>query len=181
MRALRKAIKLLHTLAAIGFIGALAALLVLHAALPSPAEVERFATLRVAMGAVAQWLLLPSMGLVITSGLLSMAVTPAYQNAGWVWAKLLSGILIFEGTLVYVQAPMERAAERGRAALEGGVPVAELGGTLGPEWGSFWIIGAVGVVNVVLGIWRPRLVRFSTPETESAGSADATRGGSAED
>ena len=110
---MRKTIRFLHTMAAIGFIGALAGLAVLHTTLPEPAELERFAVLRTAQGAVVSWLLLPSMGLVLVSGLLS------------------------------------------RAALEGEVPVGELGLTVQPEWASFWIIGAVAVVNVALGVWRP--------------------------
>lgn len=158
---MRKTLKFLHTMAAIGFIGAIATFIVLHAALPEPTDLERFAALRVAMGAVAEWILLPSMGLVIVSGLLSIAATRAFQDAGWVWAKLALGILVFEGTLVYVQAPMQRAARRAQAALDGEIPVGELSGTLGAEWGSFWIIGAVAVVNVVLGVWRPRFKRSS--------------------
>lgn len=156
---MRKTLKFLHTMAAIGFTGAIAALLVLHASLPDPAELERFATLRMAMGSVARWILLPSMGLVVVSGLLSIAATRAFHSAGWVWAKLASGILVFEGTLVYVQGPMERAARQARAALDGSVPAADLGATLQPEWYSFWIIGGVAVVNVLLGIWRPRFTR----------------------
>jgi hypothetical protein len=153
---MRKTLKFLHTMAAIGFTGAIAALIVLHASLPDPTELERFAALRVAMGAVAQWLLLPSMGLVIVSGLLAIAANPALHSAAWAWIKVALGVLVFEGTLAYVQAPMERAALRARAALQGEIPAAELGTTLPAEWGSFWVIGAVAVANVVLGVWRPR-------------------------
>lgn len=167
---MRKFIKFLHTMASIGFLGAIIAFLVLHAHLPEPAELERFAALRIAMGAVARWVLLPSMGLVLVSGLLSMAVVPAYQNQGWVWAKLLSGAIVFEGTLVYVQGPMERAAERAQAALAGEVPVSDLGLTLSPEWGSFWVIGAVAVANVVLGVWRPRFRKKGPVPSAADGS-----------
>ena len=114
---MRKTLKFLHTLATIGFVGALTALIVLHLSLPEPTELQRFAAVRIAMGAMAEWILLPSMGLVLVSGLLSMAVTPAFQEAP------------------------------------------ELGATLGPEWGSFWVLLLVGVANVVLGIWRPRFKR----------------------
>jgi uncharacterized membrane protein len=182
---MRKLFKFLHTMAAIGFLGAILAFVVIHTQLPeasglaaSPTELASYASLRTVQGAVARWVLLPSMGLVLISGLLSMAVVPAYQNQGWVWAKLLSGAIVFEGTLVYVQGPMERAARRARAALAGDVPVAELGTTLGAEWGSFWVIGAVAVANVVLGVWRPR---FSS-RTSRARRAEQKRpdGGAAE-
>ncbi len=172
-RALRSTIKFLHTMGAVGFIGAIAALLILHASLPEPTDLERFTILRTAMGNVAKWLLLPSMATVVCSGLLSMAVVSAYQSAGWAWAKLLSGIIILEGTLVYVQAPMERAAERAAAALAGETPVAELGVTLQPEWGSFWVIGGVAVANVALGVWRPRLTWGGSDSPASTEDGDA--------
>ena len=157
---MRKTLKFLHTMASIGFAGGLAALIVLHGALPEPVELERFATLRTAMSAISKWIVTPSTLLVLVSGLLSMAVVPAYQSAGWVWAKLLSGIIVFEGTLIYVLGPMERAGRQARAALAGEFDVALLGATLEPELTSFWVILAVAVANVVLGVWRPR---FSKP------------------
>ena len=99
---MRKTLKFLHTVGAIGYAGAAAALLVLHAQLPDPEDLERFATLRMAMGAVAERILLPSIALVLVSGLLAMAFNRAFHNAGWVWLKLIFGVLVFEGTLVSV-------------------------------------------------------------------------------
>jgi len=156
---MRKVLKFLHTMAAIGYTGGIGCLLVLHAGLPAPGEVQSFASVRMAQGAIAQWILFPSMGLVLISGLLAMIVTPSFQDRAWVWAKVATGILVFEGTLAYVQAPMERGADRARLALTGEFPIAELGATLRPEWMSFWVMMGVAVVNVILGIWRPRLLR----------------------
>lgn len=156
---MRKVMKFLHTIAAIGYTGGIASLLVIHAALPAPSELQPFAALRMAQGAITQWILFPSMALVLVSGLLAMAVTPSFQDRAWVWAKLATGILVFEGTLAYVQAPMERAANRARLALTGEFPVADLGATLPPEWTTFWVMMSVAVVNVILGIWRPRLMK----------------------
>lgn len=153
---MRRFLKFLHTMASAGFIGALATLILVHLALPEPTDLERFAALRQVQGTVATWLLLPSMVIVVASGLLSVAITPAFHDVGWVWVKLAFGILVLEGTLVFVQAPMERAAERARLALEGEVPVAALGQTLPNEWGPFWVIMGVAVLNVALGVWRPR-------------------------
>jgi hypothetical protein len=153
---MRKLLKFLHSMASAGFIGALAALIVLHLALPDPVDLERFAALREAQGMVATWILLPSMAIVVASGLLAMVATPAFHDLGWVWVKLALGIVVFEGTLVFVQGPMESAAEKARQALAGEVPVAELGRTLPNEWGPFWVIMGVAVLNVALGVWRPR-------------------------
>lgn len=158
---MRKFLKILHTLGSIGFCGALAALLVIHASLPSPEDLERFATLRITMGTVARWMLLPSMALVVVSGLFAIAANPAFHSAGWVWIKLLSGILVFEGTLVSVQGPMERGARDARAGLAGELDAATLAAPLGAEWGSLWVVLMVGIANVVLGVWRPRWRRRS--------------------
>ncbi|KGE04411.1 hypothetical protein [Pseudohaliea rubra] len=172
---MRKTLKFLHTLGAIGYAGAAAALLVLHAQLPAPEDLERFAALRMAMGAVAQLILLPSIAVVLVSGLLAMAFNPAFHNAGWVWLKLIFGVLVFEGTLVSVQAPMERAALQAEAALAGDVPVAELLAPLGPEWGSLWVVLLLAVFNVVLGVWRPR--SRGRPGTERAAAGGGRFGG----
>ena len=153
------ALKLAHVLGSIGYCAALLALLLLHASLPDPAEVEQFAMLRIAMGNVVKWLLLPATALVVLSGLLAMAVSRTYKSAGWVWLKLATGVLILEGTLVYVQAPMERAGRQGLAALAGGFDFISQAPTLVAEWRSIWIILGVAVVNIVLGIYRPRLGR----------------------
>lgn len=154
-----KTLKLAHVAGSTGFCAALLALLALHASLPEPGFTEEFVMLRIAMGNVAKWLLLPSTALVVVTGLFSMAASDVYKNAGWVWLKLATGILVLEGTLVYVQAPMERAARNGLLALEGEFDPSQLGATLASEWNSIWIILGVALVNVVLGVYRPKLSR----------------------
>ncbi len=165
---MRRLLKFLHEIGSIGFLGAIAALLVLHASLPEPSELERFETLRGAMASVAQWRPLPSMALVVLSGLLSMAVVPAFHSADWAWAKLVTGLLVLEVTVAAIQAPIDRAAEQARAALAGELPLTELaalGARQGPEWGSLWFVGAIAVANVVLGVWRPRFERRRADRT----------------
>jgi len=66
---------------------------------------------------VPELILLPSIALALVRGLLAMAFNPAFHNAGWAWLKLISGVLVFEGTLVYVQAPMQRGDLQAEDAL----------------------------------------------------------------
>lgn len=169
---MRKATKFLHTVGSLGYAGSLATLVILHGALPAPDDVERFTALRIVMGSVARWLVFPSMILILVSGLFSMAITPAFQNAGWVWAKLATGILVFEGTLVTVQSPMERGAERARQALAGELPLAELG-ALQTHTGAMWILLGVALANVALGVWRPRIFPSFAPRPRSGAGDDA--------
>lgn len=67
------------------------ALIVLHVSRPEPTQMERFATLGLAQGAVAEWILFPSIALVLVSGFPSTIATPAFRSRGWVWAKLATG------------------------------------------------------------------------------------------
>ncbi len=154
---MRRLLKFLHTLGAAGLLGAMAALVVLASVAPPPAQLPAYAAMRQAMGAIATWMFLPSLGLVLIAGLLAIAVNRAYHNAGWAWVKLVSGILIFEGGFQGVMGPMQQEAERSATALAGHGDVAGLSGTLGAERNTLIVLLAVAVANVALGIWRPRL------------------------
>ena len=161
---MRRLLKFLHTMGAVGLLGSMASLLVLLGVAPPRTALAGYAAVRGAMDAVATWIFLPSLGLSLMAGLLAIAVNRAFHNAGWAWAKLATGVLLFEGGLQGVEAPMRDEAERSAAALAGGGdPVtlaAALGQSIGTERAVLWVLLAVATVNVVLGIWRPRLTRL---------------------
>jgi len=152
--------KFMHTMGAIGLMGAMACLLVLISFVPPPASLSEYALMRAAMGSLATWVFLPSFGLTLIAGLLAMAVNRAYHSAGWAWAKLLSGVLVFEWGFAAIQGPMQQEAELSARALAHEVDPATLGASLGAEWGSLWVMLALATVNVILGIWRPLLTRL---------------------
>lgn len=138
--------------------GAAASLLVLLGLTPSPTPSAGYAMMRGAMAAVGTWILFPGLALTLVAGLLAMAFNPAYQNASWAWVKLASGVVVFE-CFVRVQGSMQEQAEQSASALAGHVDPTMLGGSLGAERITLWVLLAVATVNVVLGIWRPRLTR----------------------
>jgi len=157
---MRRLMKFLHTMGAIGLMGAMACLLVLLWVMPDTSSLPEYARMRAAMGAIATWIFLPSLGLTLIGGLLAIAVNRAFHNAGWAWAKLASGILIFEWGFAAVQGPMQQEAELSARALAHEVDVASLAATLDAERTSLWVLLAVATANVILGIWRPRLTRL---------------------
>ena len=152
--------KFLHTMGAIGLMGAMACLLVLLSFTPAPASLSEYALMRVAMGGIATWIFLPSLGLTLIAGLLAMGINRAYHNAGWAWVKLFSGLLVFEWGLAAIQGPMQQEAELSARAVAHEVDPATLGASLGAEWNSLWLMLAIATANVILGIWRPRLTRL---------------------
>ncbi|MEQ8858858.1 MAG: hypothetical protein RIC56_09440 [Pseudomonadales bacterium] len=167
---MKKALKLLHTLGAIGLTGALIVHLMLLAQLPHLETLAEQAALRESIATVARWLLLPSLTVVLACGLLSLAAHPPFREARWVWMKALLGLSVFEGTLVSIQGPAVRNAELTARALSGELDPARLAGMMHSEWGALWVILTVAVANVVLGVLRPSLRRrrrATAAETQS--------------
>jgi hypothetical protein len=152
--------KFLHTMGAIGLMGAMACLLVLLYLTPAPSSLSNYAMMRAAMGGIATWVFLPSIALTLVAGLLAIAVNRAFHSAGWAWAKLATGVLIFEWGFAGIQGPMQQEAELSARALAGEADVATLAQSLGAEQGSLWVLLAIATANVALGIWRPRLTRI---------------------
>ncbi|XYD11399.1 hypothetical protein R1A27_13900 [Methylobacterium sp. NMS12] len=157
---MRRLLKFLHTMGSAGLLGAMASLVVMLGLAPAPSALAGYAATRGAMGAVATWIFLPALAVTLMSGLLAMALNRAFLNAGWAWLKLATGVLMFEGGLVYVQGPMKQEAEQSARALAGLVDPAVLAVSLTGERGTLWVLLAVATANVALGIWRPRILRI---------------------
>jgi hypothetical protein len=153
--------KFLHTMGAVGLMGSIASLLVLMIFEPPPtSSLAGYALMRGAMAEIATWVFFPSLGLTLLAGLLAM-LNPGFHNAGWAWAKLATGILVFEGGLVDTLGPLQEEAKRSAAALAGQLDAGEITGAYGAERSTLWVLLAVATVNVALGIWRPRFTRIS--------------------
>ena len=84
----RRTLKALHEIAAIGVGGGLAACLVVGAT-ANAASPQDLSAARQAIAAIARYLLVPSLAAVLITGLLAIAATPAYRDAGWAWLKAL--------------------------------------------------------------------------------------------
>jgi hypothetical protein len=167
-------LKGLHELGAIGVMGALGACLVLLVSAPQD-SLEGYAAIRRGMDAIARWMLVPSLAIVLISGLLSIAANRAYVDAGWAWIKALLGIAMFEGTLLNIQATGRKVMELSQAALASGQSdAAALAPLLRTEWLGLWTMFALSFVNLVLAVWRPRLQRRRSQE-EPAATVSATQ------
>ncbi len=157
---MRRLLKFLHTIGAVGLMGAMACLLVLLVFVPAPASLSQYALIRGAMGGIAKWIFLPSLALTLIAGLLAIAANRAFHNAGWAWAKLATGIILFEWGLVAVQGPIQQEAEQSARVLAGQADAATLVASIGAERASLWVLLAVATANVILGVWRPRLTNL---------------------
>ena len=138
----------------------MASLLVLLSLAPPPDALAEYALIRGAMGSIATWIFFPSLGLTLIAGLIALGYSKAYHNAGWAWAKAISGILVFESGFVGILGPMQREAERSADALAGKIEPSTLATSLSAERNTLWILLAVATANVIFGIWRPRLTKL---------------------
>jgi hypothetical protein len=155
---LQRLLKFLHTMGAIGFIGSLACLLLLESVVPPPSSLASYALVRGAMGLIANWIFFPSFFLTLVPSLVSMAIVPAYRNAGWALIKAASGIPLFAGGL-HALAPLQDEARLSAEALAGRLDPSKLEGISEGATGTMWVLLAIGIANVVLGIWRQRIKR----------------------
>jgi hypothetical protein len=155
---LGKSLKSLHEIGAIGTLGSLAACIVLLATAPATSAVA-FAAVLQGIAAISKWLLIPSLVMVLISGLLAIAANEAYKSAAWAWVKALLGLGAFEGTLLTVGSSARHAAELSALAASGRGDPAQLAQVLRTEWGGLWILAALALVNIALAVWRPRLYR----------------------
>ena len=160
---LQKSLKLLHELGAIGVMGAFASCLVLVATAPPSRSLIAYAAARQNIAAISHWLLVPSLALVVVSGLLAIAANQAYKDAGWAWFKAALGLGMFEGTLLTVAGSARRAAELSAMAAAGNADPAELARVLHAEWGGLWVLLSLSLANIVLAVWRPRFKLGKSP------------------
>jgi len=169
MQPARKSLKILHSLASCGLIGGLACYMILLVYAPQE-NAEAYADLRQGIAAISDYVLLPSLAVALITGFLSMAVHRPYQDRGWALLKAALGILMFKGTLVVIGGNAGYAASISRRIAEG-EPVEDLlARAIGHEWGTLWVVMALSVVNVVLGVWRPRFSRKAHAEVRYAGA-----------
>lgn len=163
MQRARKIVKILHTVAAGGLIGGLAAYMVLLV-VATPTDAEAYAGLRASLQVVSGYILVPSLAVGLLSGLVSMLVHTPFLDKGWVWFKALLGILMFKGVLTIDSAKADYAANVSRQIADGTAPADALQSLLGLEWWTCVGVMGVAVANVVLGVWRPnRFMPRSSP------------------
>ncbi len=145
---MRRLLKFVHTMGGIGLLGSMVALLVMLNTLPvAQTDLAAYVQMRLTMDALAQWVLLPSLGITIVAGLLSMAAVPptmVLAGFGRNWQLAYSCLR----TLLGIQGPMEREALTARAVLAGEASMTELALSISAEIGSVWVLGAVAVANV---------------------------------
>lgn len=155
-RFTKRTVKFLHTVTGLGLVGGLAAYMLVLWAGPDVTSINEYAAMRQSLAAVSKWLIMPSMLGVIVSGLLAMALHYSYMESGWVWLKMVSGVLVFEASLGSVDGPAKAAVIFSQRAQAGEIDAVTLAASVHDEWGAYWILLGLAIANIALGTWRPK-------------------------
>ena len=155
-RAMRQTIKFLHTFSSCGLVGGLAIYMLVLLKGPQ-ANAAQFADMRATIVVICDFVIVPSLGISLVTGLLAMMVHRPYQEKRWAWAKALMGFAMFESTLAITQSKAGMAATLSARALEGANIAEDLAAALSSEWTALWAITALSVAQIAFGIWRPKL------------------------
>lgn len=155
---MRRLLKFLHTVGAAGLTGAVAAMAMVLVLAQGASSATEYLPIMLAMSKVAAWIIGPSMLLTVVSGLLAMVATPGFQNAAWVWVKAATGLLVLEGGL-HVIGSIQEEAKRSVGALAGG-DAASMAQVFQAQANTLWVLLAVAIANIALGVWRPRFPKY---------------------
>lgn len=149
-------LKTVHLLALAGFVGGLAATLLLSdfadAAPPSV-----LAALRMSIASLGSSLVVPSLVLMAVTGMLLVVARPHLVRARWLWAKVALTAVIAIVALGVVHPAITRAALLAAEGALGTPALAEMSRAFGAERLGGVVVLVLSAVAVTLAVWRPRL------------------------
>ncbi|MDZ7651884.1 MAG: hypothetical protein U5L03_04675 [Burkholderiaceae bacterium] len=169
---MRRSLKFVHTVATATLVGALVLqLLMAWRYTPGVATGDALAIgARQVMVDVSRWVLVPSLVVVVVSGLLLMGLNKTFGSAGWVWIKAMIGLLLVKG-VISINDPAARdiAALVSQGAIAANAEaLAELARLARMEWLGGWLALVLAIAGIGFGVWRPR---FSDPPKRAAATA----------
>ncbi|NJK88777.1 MAG: hypothetical protein HC923_04845 [Myxococcales bacterium] len=170
---MKRTLKFLHEIGTVGVMGAVSVMLILSS-FGKGLPIEDHAILREVIRLTSRLLLIPSLLIVLASGLIAMAVHKPYHNAGWVWAKLVTTPLVLEATLIAIDGPAQIAAKlSAKAAAGDAAAMTALEKVLRHEQGGLWVALFLYTANVALGVYRPKKRRRAAMAEPVAAAEEA--------
>jgi hypothetical protein len=148
-------VKVIHFLGLVGFVGGLAASTVLTG-FADQAPPGVLAALRLAIAEVGETLVVPSLILVIVSGMLLVVARPTLVHARWVWAKAVLAVVMAVLVLAVVQPGVRRAAVIASEAALGTPALDALVQATAAERLGGAAVMLLALAALVLAVWRPR-------------------------
>jgi hypothetical protein len=150
--------KCLHLAGVIGFLGGLAVMLTLSLTAQETTS-EGQAVMRRAIAVASGTVAMPSLLLLLLSGMFSVLAHKPLFGARWVWAKAALGVVVACIALLVVAPAVGRAEQLAGGGAFGNPMFGALEAAVRQErlWGAAALLA--GLAAAALGVWRPRLGR----------------------
>lgn len=160
-------IKLLHYASLVGLAGGIIVSLVLADAIDvtSPSAT---ASIHAAIALICGALVVPSMVVMLLTGMLLVVARPHLIGARWVWAKAALGLVTGGVILLALQPAVKAAAAMSATGALGDAAPGPLTSVVASEHAAAWWTLGLVFLAMVLAVWRPRLGR----PTARAGDPD---------
>lgn len=97
-----------------------------------------------------------------------MVVHTPFFDKSWVWIKALTGVLMFQAVLVLVVGEANNLADLAREVAERGRQRKVLMRSIKKSSGRSAPLLAISVVDIVLGVWRPRIMKMALAPLKGA-------------
>jgi hypothetical protein len=154
-------LKLLHYLSLAGLGGGIVVILVLLDTI-DPSAPSAVAGMHAAIALVCSALVVPSMVVMLLTGMLLVVARPHLINARWVWAKAFFGVIVAATILAGFQPLVNALASMSATGALGDAPPGPLSTTVETERYAAYLALANILAAIVIAVWRPRLGREPT-------------------
>lgn len=154
----KNVVKLLHFAGLVGLAGGIMVALVLASAIDETSP-SGAATVHAAIALVGSAVVVPSLIMVLVSGMLLVVARPQLISARWVWLKAALGVVVGAVVLLALQPAFRAAAVMSAGGALGERAIVPLATVVAREYGAAYATLALLLAAGVVAIWRPRLGR----------------------
>lgn len=151
-------IKLLHYASLVGLAGGIVVSLVLADTVDATSP-SATASMHAAIALVCGALIVPSMVVMLLTGMLLVVARPHLIGARWVWAKAVLGIVTGAVILLALQPAVIAAASMAATGALGEAAPGPLANVVAIEYAAAWWTLGLVLVAMVVAVWRPRFGR----------------------
>jgi len=151
-------IKLLHYASLVGLAGGIVVSLVLADTIDATSP-SATAGMHAAIALLCGALIVPSMILMLLTGMLLVVARPHLIGARWVWVKATLGVVTGAVILLALQPAVKAAAAMSATGALGEAAPSQLASVVASEHAAAWWTLGLVLFAMVIAVWRPRFGR----------------------
>ncbi|MGZ8254971.1 MAG: hypothetical protein ACXWVT_08980 [Burkholderiaceae bacterium] len=151
-------IKLLHFASLVGLAGGILVSLVLADTIDATSP-SASASMHAAIALICGAVIVPSMIVILLTGMLLVVARPHLISARWVWAKAVLGVVTGAVTLLALQPAVNAAASMSATGALGDAAPGPLASAIASEHAAAWWTLGLVLVAMLVAVWRPRIGR----------------------